>query len=110
MCELHPQRCATCRRVWTAHRRLASCESQDPDAPRCPESLCMYVGNPRRPVRSECDSCRDARERAEDEEMGEEGEEEEKGERGEGESESGDNNNAAVALWFWFEELGAKGR
>ncbi|CAJ2508784.1 Uu.00g138100.m01.CDS01 [Anthostomella pinea] len=67
MCELHPQKCAACKKVWTAHKKLASCESQDPDA-RCPESLCMYVGNPRKPVKSECDACRDAREALEDEE------------------------------------------
>ncbi|KAI1333837.1 hypothetical protein F5Y15DRAFT_403833 [Xylariaceae sp. FL0016] len=65
MCELHPQKCVTCKQIWTAHKRLASCESQDPEAPRCPESLCMYVGHPRRPVKSECENCRDAREREE---------------------------------------------
>ncbi|KAI0475114.1 hypothetical protein GGR56DRAFT_675276 [Xylariaceae sp. FL0804] len=66
MCELHPHRCPTCRRTWTEQRRLASCDSMDPAAPRCPPSLCMWVGNPRRPARAECAGCRDRRERAED--------------------------------------------
>ncbi|RYP32687.1 hypothetical protein DL767_005089 [Monosporascus sp. MG133] len=64
MCELRLQKCTTCKMVWTAHKKLASCESQDPEA-RCPDNLCMYVGNPRKPIKSECDSCRDARERRE---------------------------------------------
>ncbi|KAK6850838.1 hypothetical protein PG987_000472 [Apiospora arundinis] len=28
--------------VWTAYKKLASCESQDPDI-ECPASLCMEV-------------------------------------------------------------------
>ncbi|RYP49003.1 hypothetical protein DL768_005194 [Monosporascus sp. mg162] len=64
MCEIRLQKCTTCKTVWTAHKKLASCESQDPEA-RCPDNLCMYVGNPRKPIKSECDSCRDARERLE---------------------------------------------
>lgn len=61
MCELRLQKCTTCKVVWTAHKKLASCESQDPNA-RCPENLCMYVGNPRKPIKSECIKCRDIRE------------------------------------------------
>lgn len=61
MCEVHPLRCTNCKRVWRAYKKLASCESQDPNV-ECPESLCMIVGNPRKPVKSECDSCREVRE------------------------------------------------
>jgi hypothetical protein len=80
MCELHPQKCVNCKRVWTAHKKLASCESEDAEA-RCPESLCMYVGNPRKPVKSECEACRDEREAREEAAEEEEAEEEEKGEQ-----------------------------
>jgi hypothetical protein len=45
----------------------------------------MYVGNPRKPVKSECDACRDAREAREEEEE----EEEESGGKGRGVSEDG---------------------
>ncbi|ORY67070.1 uncharacterized protein BCR38DRAFT_387384 [Pseudomassariella vexata] len=61
MCELHPLRCTTCKHVWTAHKKLASCESQDDNA-LCPKSLRLYVGNPRKPTKSECDRCREFRE------------------------------------------------
>ena len=61
MCEVHIKKCGMCKTVWTSHKKLASCENADPEA-RCPDSLCMYVGNPRRPVRSECDQCRETRE------------------------------------------------
>lgn len=61
MCELHSLRCTRCKRVWTAYKKLASCESQDSDI-ECPASLCMYVGNPRKPTKSECDDCREIRE------------------------------------------------
>lgn len=61
MCELRHQKCTSCKTVWQAHKKLASCESQEPDA-RCPESLCMYVGNPRKPIKSECVNCRNERE------------------------------------------------
>ena len=62
MCELQIKKCGTCKVVWTGHKKLASCESPDDPAARCPDSLCMYVGNPRRPIRSECDHCRETRE------------------------------------------------
>ncbi|OTA95953.1 hypothetical protein M434DRAFT_393246 [Hypoxylon sp. CO27-5] len=64
MCELHHQKCATCKRVWIEHKKLASCESQDLND-KCPENLCMYVGSPRRPIKGECESCKEARERKE---------------------------------------------
>lgn len=60
MCELHFYKCA-CGQRWMAHRKLASCESADPAA-RCQESLCMYVGNARRPRKRECEGCRVIRE------------------------------------------------
>ncbi|KAI1814130.1 hypothetical protein GGS20DRAFT_549870 [Poronia punctata] len=75
MCELHTQRCVGCKLVWTKHIKLASCESDDPNA-RCQISLCMYVGNPRKPVKSECDACRDEREAREEAEEEEEGKKE----------------------------------
>lgn len=65
MCELHPLKCTNCRRVWTAYRKLASCESQDPGI-ECPLSLCMWVGNPKKPTKTECDACREVREVLED--------------------------------------------
>lgn len=64
MCELHHRKCITCKRVWIEHRKLASCESQELED-KCPESLCMYVGSPRKPIKGECESCKEARERQE---------------------------------------------
>ncbi|KAF3797876.1 hypothetical protein GCG54_00004506 [Colletotrichum gloeosporioides] len=61
MCELHLHRCPTCGARWVSHKKLASCESSDPTS-RCPESLCMYVGNPKRPGRGECGACTQVRE------------------------------------------------
>lgn len=61
MCELHPLRCTNCKKVWTAHTKLASCESQDADV-KCPMSLCMWVGNPKKPTKTECDACSEVRE------------------------------------------------
>lgn len=61
MCERHPLKCTKCKKIWTAYKKLASCESQDPEI-GCPDCLCMYVGNPRKPTKSECDDCREARE------------------------------------------------
>lgn len=60
MCEVHFYKC-TCGYRWSAHKKLASCESGDPDI-RCPDNLCMVVGNIRKPQKGECDSCRDVRE------------------------------------------------
>jgi hypothetical protein len=60
MCELHFYRCA-CGQRWIAHKKLASCESDDTTV-RCPDSLCMYVGNAKRPQRMECGSCAQMRE------------------------------------------------
>lgn len=61
MCELHHHKCVTCKRVWIECKKLASCDTQDPNE-RCPENLCMYVGNPRKPIKCECDGCMEARE------------------------------------------------
>lgn len=61
MCEIRYQKCTTCKTTWQAHRKLASCENQDP-ATRCPDNLCMYVGNQRKPIKTECETCRNARE------------------------------------------------
>lgn len=56
MCELHLYWCPRCRTRWQKRKRLASCESRE-QASKCPESLCMYVGNPKRPRRKECEKC-----------------------------------------------------
>lgn len=61
MCEIHYLKCVTCGRRWEAHRKLASCESFDPEV-RCPENLIMYVGAARRPEKGECGGCRSVRE------------------------------------------------
>jgi hypothetical protein len=66
MCELHPFKCTTCAIRWTVHRKLASCESPEPEA-RCPDNLCMYVGSPRRPRQGECEICVGFREILEEE-------------------------------------------
>ncbi|KAK1766403.1 hypothetical protein QBC33DRAFT_97712 [Phialemonium atrogriseum] len=60
MCELRFYRCS-CGTRWTAHKKLSSCDSPEP-AVRCPESLCMYVGSPRKPQKGECELCRKLRE------------------------------------------------
>lgn len=65
MCELHPFRCTTCGVRWLVHKKLASCNSTEAEA-WCPESLCMYVGSPRRPQRGECEACASIREMVED--------------------------------------------
>lgn len=59
MCEVHFYKCQ-CGRRWQAKKKLASCESNDPDV-KCAESLCMYVGNVRRPQKKECEACLDVR-------------------------------------------------
>ncbi|KAI1406346.1 hypothetical protein F4819DRAFT_441319 [Hypoxylon fuscum] len=64
MCELHHLKCVTCKRAWIEHKKLASCDSQD-SKDKCPEYLCMYVGNPRKPTKGECDACREEREQRE---------------------------------------------
>lgn len=61
MCEVHFYRCTTCSTRWEAHKKLASCESSDPEV-RCPASLIMIVGNSRRPQKKECESCQNVRE------------------------------------------------
>ncbi|ROT42702.1 hypothetical protein SODALDRAFT_268055 [Sodiomyces alkalinus F11] len=68
MCELHPYRCPVCATHWQGHQKLASCEQSDPET-RCPERLCMYVGNPKRPRRKECESCAQVRELLEEYEI-----------------------------------------
>ncbi|KAI0012397.1 hypothetical protein F4779DRAFT_568500 [Xylariaceae sp. FL0662B] len=67
MCEIHHNKCTTCKKVFTTQKKLASCDSQEP-GDRCPDSLCMYVGSPRRPIKSECEACREAREDQESDE------------------------------------------
>lgn len=62
MCEVHVKRCTGCGDIWEEHRKLASCEHPSEQDSRCPPSLCMHVGSPRRPVRAECEPCREARE------------------------------------------------
>lgn len=64
MCEIHHQKCVACKRVWIKYKKLSSCDSQDPGE-KCPESLCMYVGNDRKPIKSECEDCREVREQQE---------------------------------------------
>jgi len=63
MCELHFHKCA-CGARWTEAKKLSSCD--DPGdmsgAKKCPDSLCMHVGNPRRPQKKECEPCRVLRE------------------------------------------------
>lgn len=61
MCELRPFKCAVCGSTWLARKKLASCESSDMKA-RCRGSLCMYVGDPRKPQRGLCEVCRRIRE------------------------------------------------
>lgn len=56
MCELHSYRCPVCSTRWEDSRKLTSCEKSDAEA-RCPENLCMYVGNPKRPKKKECGAC-----------------------------------------------------
>ncbi|KAL7619999.1 hypothetical protein AAE478_010548 [Parahypoxylon ruwenzoriense] len=53
----------TCKGICT-YRAKKVCDSQDP-ADKCPDNLCMYVGNLRKPAKSECDDCKEARERQE---------------------------------------------
>ncbi|KAB5518753.1 hypothetical protein GE09DRAFT_1230472 [Coniochaeta sp. 2T2.1] len=61
MCQLHFYKCA-CGARWTEAKKLSSCDDPgDPEA-RCPESLCLLVGNPRRPQKKECEGCRTVRE------------------------------------------------
>ncbi|KAK2053367.1 hypothetical protein LY76DRAFT_478704, partial [Colletotrichum caudatum] len=65
MCELHHYSCAGCGTGWRTHKKLSSCESNDP-ASMCPDSLCMYVGNPKKPRRAECEACAQIRETLEE--------------------------------------------
>lgn len=58
MCELHFYKCA-CGARWTFAKRLSSCEDE---GMKCPDSLCMHVGNPRKPQKRECEGCRLVRE------------------------------------------------
>lgn len=78
MCELHFHKCA-CGARWTEARKLSSCDdpADNTAGARCPDSLCMHVGNPRRPVKKECGPCRVVREMLESMEDEEEVEEEE---------------------------------
>ncbi|TLS22726.1 uncharacterized protein PpBr36_06709 [Pyricularia pennisetigena] len=64
MCEMHFYRCMNCNTKWTFYKKLASCESSEPEA-RCPSSLCMHVGNQKRPQKKECEACQHKRELAE---------------------------------------------
>lgn len=57
MCELRPFKCTVCGVKWLAQKRLASCENGE-EGVKCPEELCMYVGNPRRPQGGVCGGCR----------------------------------------------------
>ncbi|KAK1638985.1 hypothetical protein BDP81DRAFT_315522 [Colletotrichum phormii] len=61
MCELHLYWCPGCGMRWQKRKRLASCEGSDQTS-KCPESLCMYVGNPKKPRRGECEKCNSMRE------------------------------------------------
>lgn len=61
MCEIHYFKCTSCGRRWEAHKKLASCEDFNPET-RCPASLLMYVGVPRRPEKGECGECKNVRE------------------------------------------------
>lgn len=61
MCELHFYRCV-CGARWTEAKKLSSCDDPSDAATRCPDSLCMHVGNPRRPQKKECEPCRQVRE------------------------------------------------
>ncbi|KAF6826636.1 hypothetical protein CMUS01_09352 [Colletotrichum musicola] len=65
MCELHYYRCPMCGTRWQGHRKLASCKRNEPTS-RCPESLCMYVGNPKLPTLGECPACTQVREALEE--------------------------------------------
>ncbi|KAI8950182.1 hypothetical protein F4801DRAFT_579646 [Xylaria longipes] len=67
MCELHRQKCVGCKLVYTTHAKLPGCESDDPNA-ICQPSLCVYLGDPKKPTWTECQACRDERERREEEE------------------------------------------
>ncbi|KAI0864659.1 hypothetical protein F4860DRAFT_510419 [Xylaria cubensis] len=67
MCELHRQKCIGCKLVYTTHAKLPGCESDDPNA-ICQRSLCVYVGNPKKPTWVECTACRNDREAREAEE------------------------------------------
>ncbi|EGY19102.1 uncharacterized protein VDAG_09436 [Verticillium dahliae VdLs.17] len=59
MCQVHSYRCPTCKTRWQQRRRLASCDEGAPNGsdPECPESLCMYAGDPQVPVRRQCATC-----------------------------------------------------
>lgn len=61
MCELHFYRCV-CGARWTEAKKLSSCDDPSDAATRCSDSLCMHVGNPRRPQKKECEPCRQVRE------------------------------------------------
>ncbi|PSR85490.1 hypothetical protein BD289DRAFT_350630, partial [Coniella lustricola] len=61
MCEIHYFKCPPCSKRWQEYKKLASCESFEPEA-RCPENLVLYVGMEKKPEIRECDECRDLRE------------------------------------------------
>lgn len=61
MCEIRFLKCTTCGARWEARKKLASCESVDPQK-RCPESLVMYVGMTKKPEKGECQACKEMRE------------------------------------------------
>jgi hypothetical protein len=61
MCELHFHKCA-CGARWTEAKKLSSCDDPSDTGTRCPDSLVMHVGNPRRPQKKECEACRQLRE------------------------------------------------
>lgn len=61
MCELHFYKCI-CGARWTEAKKLSSCDDPADASTRCPDSLCMHVGNPRRPQKKECEPCRQLRE------------------------------------------------
>jgi hypothetical protein len=72
MCELHFHKCA-CGARWTEAKKLSSCDDPaDTTGAKCPDSLCMHVGNPRRPQKKECEPCRVLREMLESMEEDEE--------------------------------------
>lgn len=64
MCDLHFYRCY-CGNAWTINEKTASCHSTDMRI-RCPDGLCMLVGNPRRPQKRECSACEEVKEILED--------------------------------------------
>lgn len=60
MCELRPFKCAVCGARWLAQTKLASCKSDEAGV-KCPDRLCMYVGNPKWPQSRICGGCQRTR-------------------------------------------------